>query len=80
MTCYYLEFILHTYSASQNVIKNSLREFADDLDIFKMLQDNIGAGENYKICMRTDDPTVIFDICSQFGRIKSVKIDEERSE
>ncbi len=39
-------------------------------------QDTGEKGENYKISLSTDEPTIIFDVCSQFGRIREIKIDE----
>jgi len=35
-----------------------------------------GRGKDFKIRISTEDPTIIFDTCSQFGRLKSVKIRE----
>ncbi len=32
--------------------------------------------ESFKVNIRTQDPTVIFDTCAQIGKIKLVKIDE----
>ena len=29
--------------------------------------------------MKAQDPTVIFDICAQFGRIRSVKVQEKEA-
>jgi dihydroxyacetone kinase-like predicted kinase len=70
---YKLEFILHTYNTSLEAVRNSLAEFGDSLEI----ADSSGSGEkgdNYQVTLNTDDPTLVFDICSQFGRIRSVKI------
>lgn len=77
MPKFFLEFIITTYNASKDSIKNSLREFGEELEI----QDCSGSdasGRDFKINLNTEDPTVIFDVCSQFGRIKSVKVNEER--
>lgn len=71
---YKLEFILHAYNISMQAVKNSLAEFGDSLEI----SDSSGSaekGSNFKISMNTEDPVLVFDICSQFGRIRSVKID-----
>lgn len=77
MPKFFLEFIITTYNASKDSIKNSLREFAEGLEIHDCL-DSDASGRDFKINLNTEDPTVIFDICSQFGRIKSVKVNEER--
>ncbi len=77
MQKYRLEFVLHIQHASVQIIKNSLAEFGEDLEITDLCQDNVIAkGKDFKININTEEPTVIFDICSQFGRLKSVKIDE----
>lgn len=69
---YSLEFILDTQGVSIETIKNSLIEFGESLDIAKQGRET---GE-FKVCMRTQDPTIIFDACAQLGRIKSVKVNE----
>jgi dihydroxyacetone kinase-like predicted kinase len=76
MQKYCLEFVLHVHQHSAQTIKNSLREFGEGLEIAdcKDLKDGT---KNFKININTDEPTVIFDICAQFGRIKSIKINEE---
>lgn len=67
---YNLEFMLSARSTSANEIKNSLLDFGDKLEV------SACADDEFKISIRTVDPTLIFDACAQFGRIKSVKIDE----
>jgi dihydroxyacetone kinase-like predicted kinase len=71
-----VEFTLHTHELSNQVIKSSLSEFGDNLSIIDC-QDSEAKGRNIKVFISTEDPTVIFDVCAQFGRIKSVKIDEK---
>ena len=75
---YCLEFILNTYNASAEMIKNSLSEFGEGLKIV-VCQNNSSGGEVFKININTEDPTVIFDVCAQFGRIKTVKVDEVKA-
>jgi dihydroxyacetone kinase-like predicted kinase len=77
MPYYSMEFILHTgESESHSTVRNYLGEWARDLDITECSQDECAPGKDFKICMHAQDPTIIFDLCAQFGRIKSVKIDE----
>ncbi len=76
MRKYALEFILSAQNISAETIKNAVTEFAEDLDIAELAQSSKD-GQDFKIRMRVDDPTIIFDICGQFGRIKSAKVDEE---
>jgi dihydroxyacetone kinase-like predicted kinase len=74
---YYLEFILNTQDVSRKTLHTSLIEYAEELEIIHFLPEDGGKGKNFKIQVHTQDPTVIFDICSQFGRLKSVKVTEE---
>lgn len=77
MPYYSMEFILHTgENESLSKVKNYLVEWAQGLEITECSQNNCAPGKEFKICLRAQDPTIIFDTCAQFGRIKSVKIDE----
>ena len=72
---YRIEFILHCFNCTAKEISNSLAEFTENMDISD-LQEIKEKGRNFKISLSSPEPTVIFDICSQFGRIKSVKVSE----
>ncbi len=74
---YCLEFILNMQDVSIQTLKNSIVEFAEILEISQMPQDNTIKTRDFKIRVYTEDPTIIFDTCAQFGRLKSIKIDEE---
>ena len=77
MSYYSMEFILQTSeNVSCSTVENYLVEWAKDLDITECSQKDCAQGKNFKIRMQAQDPTIIFDACAQFGRIKSVKIDE----
>lgn len=69
---YTLEFILHTRNSSLKVIKSSLAEFGSDLAVSQMDREKEKC--DYRISMVTEDPTLVFDLCSQLGRIRSVKV------
>lgn len=71
-----LEFILDAYNTKLATIKNSLLEFGDGLEVTLVEEACVAKTNNFKININTEDPTVIFDICGQFGRIKSVKVEE----
>ncbi len=75
---YCLEFILNMQDVSIQTLKNSIVEFAEILEISQMPQDNTIKTRDFKIRVYTEDPTIIFDTCAQFGRLKSIKIDEEQ--
>ena len=76
ITKYALELILHAKDSSPKIIKSSLAEFGNDL-VVSFAQDNKESC-NYKVNMITEDPTLVFDLCSQLGRIRSVKVGESR--
>lgn len=73
---YHLEFILRVHGVTAQKIKNALAEFAEELEIADCRESKEEPKE-FKINVNAEEPTVIFDICAQFGRIKSVRIDEE---
>jgi dihydroxyacetone kinase-like predicted kinase len=72
---YFLEFILTVKDSPIETIRNSLVEFGEDLGIDVQLEDSACLARNLKIKITTLDPAIIFDICADFGRLKSVKID-----
>ncbi|PIP20759.1 MAG: hypothetical protein COX40_03080 [Candidatus Omnitrophica bacterium CG23_combo_of_CG06-09_8_20_14_all_40_11] len=76
MRKYYLEFILNMQTVSPEALKNSIVEFGEDLEISQTPQDNDVKGRDFRIRIYTEDPTIIFDTCAQFGRLKSIKINE----
>ena len=75
---YNLEFILHTYNVTLEMVKNSLAEFGESLEI-KETQEAPENGKSYNIRIKAEDPTLVFDVCAQFGRIRSVKVTEEEA-
>ena len=73
---FYLEFILNTYDDSGEALKKVLSGLGADLEFLPMPQIDSERGRHFKIQISAEDPTVIFDTCAEFGRIKSVKVDE----
>lgn len=73
---YRLEFILNTYNSTLEAVKNALVEFSEDLQV-DLAGAQAQSRNSFKITMIAEDPTVIFDICSQYGKIKSVKIKDK---
>ena len=73
---YLLQFTLHTHNGSLQKIKSSLAEFGEHIEV-ATVTDDLVKGNDFKVSMCTEDPTLIFDVCSQFGRITSVKVNEE---
>ncbi|MCX5693848.1 MAG: hypothetical protein NT014_01745 [Candidatus Omnitrophica bacterium] len=74
ITKFALEFILHAKDSSPKSIKNALAEFGSDLIVSECQKPTESC--NYKVEMVTEDPTLVFDLCSQLGRIRSVKVHE----
>lgn len=74
ITKYELEFILHAKDSSPKKIKSSLAEFGNNLAVSLVEDDK--AGCDYKVNMSTEDATLVFDLCAQLGRIRSVKVHE----
>lgn len=74
ITKYTLEFILHAKGSSPKVIKSALAEFGSDVVVDDCQKHNESC--NYQVNMITEDPTLVFDLCSQLGRIRSVKVQE----
>ncbi len=72
---YTLEFILHSKNSSPKIIKSSLEEFGSDLIVSQCQKQ--GESCDYKVSMTTEDPTLVFDLCSQLGRIRSIKVYEK---
>lgn len=77
MIKYKLEFILSNFNADEQNLRNSLLDFAEGLEITEALNKEAAGLMALKINLFTDEPTIIFDICSQFGRIKSIKVEEK---
>jgi hypothetical protein len=71
-----LEFVLNTREITSDILKESLLEFGEDIEVICMPQDSTGRGNNFKVQMNTIDPTLVFDACAQIGRLKAVKIQE----
>ncbi|MFA5351006.1 MAG: hypothetical protein WC357_06735 [Candidatus Omnitrophota bacterium] len=69
---YRLEFILHAQNSSPKMIKSSLAEFGNEL-VVSQSQDQDEKCD-YKVNMVTEEPTLVFDLCAQLGRIRSMRV------
>ena len=67
-----LEFILTTFNADPAAIRNALVEFGMELEI----NPSGASGKDFLVHIISEDPTMVFDVCAQFGRIVSVKVEE----
>lgn len=70
-----MEFILNTYSAGAEAIRNAVSEFGESAQV-SPVESGTTELSSFAVSINTQDPTVVFDICAQFGRIKSVKVNE----
>jgi hypothetical protein len=69
---YNLEFILSAVGTSIDEIRRALVEFGEELEISQPQQEE--SGRRYLVRVIAQDPTIIFDICGQFGKIQSVNV------
>jgi dihydroxyacetone kinase-like predicted kinase len=69
---YSLEFVLHAKNSSPKIIRNTLAEFGSGLAVSECRQSTESC--NYEVSITTEDPTLVFDLCSQLGRIRSIKV------
>jgi dihydroxyacetone kinase-like predicted kinase len=76
MLHYSLEFVLISDAPSLEDLRESLLEYGQGLEIFPLPPDDSERTRHFKVQINTAEPTLIFDLCAQFGRIKSVKINE----
>lgn len=80
MQRYRLDFILNAHDEPMRALDNSLSGLGEGLKIIEMEQEAGSGGKSFQISISTQDPTAIFDACAQFGRIKSVKVNDEKGD
>jgi dihydroxyacetone kinase-like predicted kinase len=72
---YTLEFLLTAQGSDSSAIRKALSEIGQDM-VVTAGDDRHAPGHCFKVSIRTLNPELVFDVCGQFGRITSVKIDE----
>ena len=72
-----LEFILNASNTSADLIMRSLMQAGEGAKVLCVPGQTGEGSESFQVRVSTGDPTLIFDICSGFGRISSIKIDEK---
>jgi dihydroxyacetone kinase-like predicted kinase len=71
---YSLKFFLQAHDADAAAICNALRDIGEDVVVTAgQTADRPGT---FEVQLFTRDPALVFDVCGQFGRIQSVRIDE----
>jgi len=78
MSRYDLQFVLSAYNSSIEILKDALSEFGEGLEVVELAKEVPGNYRDFKVCISTPEPTLIFDTCAAIGRIKSVKINEKK--
>ena len=73
-----LEFILNASNTSADLIMHSLMQAGEGAKVLQVSGQTGGEPESFQVRVSTGDPTLIFDICSGFGRISSIKINEKK--
>ncbi|MFY9401870.1 MAG: hypothetical protein WAQ07_00445 [Candidatus Omnitrophota bacterium] len=73
---YKLDFILRVYGLSLQDVNNSLSEFGEGLLVLDPSWEEKRM-KDFTVSIKTEDPELVFDACSQLGRIRSVKIGQE---
>ncbi|MFC1675033.1 hypothetical protein ACFL1K_04015 [Candidatus Omnitrophota bacterium] len=77
MLKYRIDFVLRVSGYSTQELRDSIIEFGEDVKISPLSED-LGSGADFRIQVLSEEPGLVFDACAQFGRLKSVKIEEER--
>jgi dihydroxyacetone kinase-like predicted kinase len=72
---YRVEFRLNIDDISLAVIRECLAELGEDLNLEEEKEEST-KNRIIKIHLHTDNPHLVFDACSEFGRLKQVKISE----
>jgi dihydroxyacetone kinase-like predicted kinase len=78
MLRYDLEFVLGAHNLSSDIIRGAINELGEGVEIVEVAAEKLTRYSDFQVRISTLDPTVVFDACSQMGRIKSVKIEEKK--
>ncbi len=70
---YNVEFVLNSQQANTEIINGSLIEFGENLDVREDFSHN---QRIFRVRIDTQEPQIIFDVCSQFGRLGAIKVEE----
>jgi dihydroxyacetone kinase-like predicted kinase len=76
MLRYQVEFILSGHYDSVEIVRETIQGLGTSLEIIPCEREPLAKGVEVKIRVVTDDPTLIFDTCAQFGRMKSIRVAE----
>ncbi len=79
MLKYQLEFVLAAAGISEQDLLDLLKDITEEVELSVLPQQGGERSLPYKVTACVQDPTIVFDACAEFGRIRSVKIEEVRS-
>ena len=72
MVKYHLEFIINGQDLTAGQLIECLGGYAEGLEI----TENKEVPGSFRVSLSAVEPTIIFDTCAQFGRLKSIKVSE----
>ncbi|MCG8430954.1 MAG: hypothetical protein MJA29_07265 [Candidatus Omnitrophica bacterium] len=73
-----LRFIVHSPASTADEVKCALAEFAEAVEVRVLTHPQDPGAREFDVSLLTEDPTLVFDSCAGLGRIKSVKVIEDR--
>ncbi len=71
-----MKFVLGGGCVSEDILRRALEGIGEDIELSLHKETNVPGESGIHVSLGTDDPELIFDICSQYGRIRSAKIEE----
>ena len=78
-TFYDVEFILGGEDLSEQILKDYLKNLGKILEI-SHVSDGQSEPNAFKIHVQTENPHIVFDTCSLFGKLQRVKVEELKKE
>ena len=78
-TFYDVEFVLGGQDLSEKILKDYLKNLGEILEISQAL-DSQSEPSAFKIHVQTENPHIVFDTCSLFGKLDRVKVEELKKE
>lgn len=73
-----MKFILGGRCLSEDMLRRALEDTGENLELSSAGEEDVCGETRIHVSLGTDDPELIFDICSQYGRIRSAKIEETK--
>lgn len=73
---YQIECVLETKGSPED-LRQALLEFGENINISPSKEIENSNRKLYVININTTNPTFIFDICGEFGKIKCIKIKDQ---